>query len=179
MRNSKTNNEIWIWVLRILLSLACAGVLVFIFSNSLKTGEQSSAQSSKVVDTVQDAVAIVAPQSPIATATGEDYDALHSLIRSMAHFGEFALLGALGVWCALSYTHKKPFVFFPLIGVVIVPILDEVLQSFVSSRGSEIKDVLIDIAGGMSGMIFALGCVFVGICIFEWIRYARKGAKKE
>ena len=167
METATKKNGIAIWVLRILLTLAFFATLGFIFYKSLQTGEASSEQSSKVVDTVQDAVAIVAPQSPIATAEGEDYEALHALIRSMAHFAEFALLGALGILCALSYTDKKPYVYSPLICVVFVPIADECLQSFVAGRGTEVKDVCIDIAGGMSGIIFALGCVFVGLLLYH------------
>lgn len=179
MRNLTKKNGIWIRVLRILLTLAYLATLGFIFYNSLQTGAKSAEQSSKVVDTVQDAVSVVAPQSPIATATGEDYDALHSLIRSMAHFAEFALLGALGIWCALSYTDKKPFVFFPLIGAVAVPLADETLQRFVADRGSEWKDVFVDIAGGMSGIIFALGCVFVGVWVCSWIVSIRNKRKQK
>lgn len=174
MRKFTEKNGIGIWIVRVLLTVAYLVVLGFIFYNSLQTGERSSQQSTKVVDTVQNAVSVVAPQSPIATATGSDYDALHSLIRSMAHFSEFALLGAVGILCVLSYTDKMPFVFFPLIGAVIVPIADETLQHFVADRGAEIKDVLVDMAGGACGMIFALGCVFIGICVWTWIACLRK-----
>ena len=94
-------------VLRIVLTIACVVTIGFIFSNSLKTAEQSSAQSSTVVETIQKVAQVIAPESKIATATGEEYEALHELIRAWAHFAEFFLLGVLFGWCYCSYTLQK------------------------------------------------------------------------
>ncbi len=153
-------------MLRILLTLLSVGVLGFIFSNSLQTGEESSAQSGRVMEIVQTIASIVAPNSELATATGEAYDKWHALVRAAAHFAEFALLGALTVWCVYSYTGKKRHFMIPLGGVAIVAIADECLQKFTHGRGAELTDVLVDISGGLAGGIFAV-CVLivVGICI--------------
>ena len=76
-------------ILQILLSIACVLMLAFIFSNSLKSAEQSIEQSSHAVEIVQDFVAVFDPDSPIVTATGEAYDLLHEIVRTIAHFAEF------------------------------------------------------------------------------------------
>lgn len=158
-----------ITVLRIALTLACAFVYAWIFSNSLKTGAESSAQSLAVTDAVQSAAQVVAPSSGVATATGEEYDKLHSLIRSIAHFSEFALLGALLSWCYLSYTRQKAFAVIPFAFIVLTPIVDECLQTFTGGRGAEIKDILLDTAGGLFGAAVALLLFWLG-----WVIYKRR-----
>lgn len=164
-------------ILRIILPIACALVLAFIFSNSLKTGEASSAQSSKVVDAVQAVFGVIAPNSSIATATGEDYQRLHACIRLLAHFAEFALLGALFAWCCLSYTTKKAYFIIPTVGVLTVPCIDEGLQSLTAERAAEWKDILVDGAGGICGLIFAVLCVLVGVAVYKKIKANKSEAR--
>lgn len=178
MERKDGKNRIWRWILRITLSIACAAMLTFIFFNSAQTGEQSGATSSAVTDAVQDAVSVIAPQSPIATATGAEYDKLHSAIRTLAHFSEFALLGALLCWCCLSYTDEKLYMVFPVCGVFLVPIADEFSQTFSIGRGAELKDVLTDTLGGVAGIVAAILFVALFRYIYRRVR-ARKTRKKE
>lgn len=150
-----------IWVLRIVLTIACIFAFAWIFSNSLKTGEQSSAQSQAVTKAVQDTAKVVAPSSKVATATGEDYELLHNVIRSIAHFSEFAVLGALLAWCYLSYTRQKALFILPIGLIVLTPIVDETLQISTGGRGAEMKDILLDTAGGLLGTVCALAIVWL------------------
>ncbi len=161
----KTNKIRIFW--RVVTTLACALMLIFIFSNSLKTSEASSAQSSAVVDTIQDVASVVAPESSIATATGADYDKLHADVRMLAHFSEFMLLGALFVWCWYSYTDKKIWLIVPAVGAIFTPLIDEFLQIFSSGRGAEWMDVMLDILGGLCGGVFALCTLTLGIYIYR------------
>ena len=140
---------------RIFLTLICVLATGFIFYNSMQTAEESSAASSGVVETVQEVAAVVAPDSKIANATGEDYDLLHAFVRSMAHFSEFALLGAALVWCWRTYTDKKKFLTVPLGLIVGIAITDEILQHFVAGRAAQAIDVFIDVCGGVCGGGFA------------------------
>ena len=152
---------------RIVTTLACVFTLAFIFSNSLKTAEASSSQSSRVVDTVQKVVAVFAPESPIATATGEAYDKLHADIRTLAHFLQFALLGALYCWCWFTYTDEKGYVVIPATAIVITPMFDELLQALSYGRAAEWLDVGVDVAGGIVGGLFALCTLTIGVCIYR------------
>lgn len=161
--------------MQIALSIACVLAVAFIFSNSLKTGEESSEQSSTVVDIIQDVAAFFDPDSPIATATGEDYQRLHSDVRTLAHFGEFALLGALFSACCFSYTLKAPFQGIPLFGALAVPCMDEGLQAFVADRAADWKDILVDVTGGACGMAFAIACVLVGLWLYKKIQAKKRG----
>lgn len=124
-------------------------------------------QSAKVVKAVQKVASVVAPQSFVATATGADYDLLHGIIRSFAHFAEFALLGALFGWCYRAYTSRKLFVYLPISMLLIVPIIDELLQGQTANRCAELKDVLIDTAGGICGLLFAFVSVWIVVSIIK------------
>lgn len=166
--NAPNNRIYWkTYLVRIVLTALCIGMLCFIFGNSLKAGEQSAEQSSGVVDMVQKAVGIFAPNSWIATATGEAYDRLHGIVRTIAHFCEFALLGALFTWCYRSYTSEKAFFFVPVCLSILVPIVDEFLQTLTPGRAAEMKDVLVDTAGGAAGCVFALLTLWIGFAIYK------------
>ena len=161
----KTNKIRLFW--RIVTTIACALMLVFIFSNSLLSAEKSSAQSSAVVDTIQDVASVVAPNSPIANATGDAYNKLHARVRVLAHFSEFMLLGALFVWCWYSYTDKKIWLIASAAGVVLTPLIDELLQTFTSGRAAEWLDIAVDTTGGLCGGLFALCTLTLGIFIYR------------
>lgn len=157
-------------LLRLFLTLACACTLCFILGNSLKTGEQSQAQSSTAVDTLQKIVGWFAPNSFIATATGEAYERLHEVVRLCAHAAEFALFGTLLIWCYFSYSGKMNYVFVPVCAVILVPFWDEYLQTLTTSRSAELKDVLVDTCGGLAGCFFAVITVALGLWIIKMRR---------
>lgn len=159
------------WILRSVLTLLCAFAVGFILYNSLQPAVQSAQQSSTVVEWVQKAAAIIAPQSPIATATGESYRRLHEVLRTLAHFTEYAALGALGGWCCLSYTFKKVFLAIPAFGVAVLGVLDECLQHFTVGRSAQLIDVLVDVFGGACGLAFACLTVWGVIKIIKRRNY--------
>ena len=81
---------------------------------------------------------------------------IHGLIRKVAHLAFYFVLGALAAR-AFS-TSLKPFlrrnwiaVSFAL--VVTIAYLDEKNQSFLTSRTSSMKDVLIDVCGGVLALL--------------------------
>ena len=162
-----------VYCLRVVITLLTGLMLAFIFSNSLKTGTESSGQSSRVVAFIQKVIKIVAPNSALANATGEAYEKLHSAIRILAHFGEFAVLGALVGWTYSSYTSEKKWLFLPLYILLLIPVIDEHLQSFTPGRGTEFFDVCVDTAGAICGLIFSMIIVWLG----RWL-YKRHQKKK-
>lgn len=151
--------QIGIYILRVLFIALCLLVIAYIFSNSLKTGEVSSKQSSSVVDTIQDCVGSIAPDSKIATTKGLGYKKMHAFVRRMAHFSEFAVLGVLLVCTYFCFTHKKKGLFIPLIILLAVACIDEVLQGFMAGRVADITDVVMDVLGGLSGGMVALAVI--------------------
>ena len=155
------------WILRAVLTALCAFMVGFILYNSLRTAEQSTQQSTAVVDVIQQTVAAVAPESPIATATGDAYDRLHNAIRTLAHFFEYALLGVLGAWCCLSYTLRRIFLTVPVSGITGLAVADECLQTLAEGRGAQFVDILVDTLGGWCGLAFALFAVWAVVKIIK------------
>jgi len=81
---------------------------------------------------------------------------LHFLVRKSAHFTEYAILSAL--WFRALRVHLTSLwrVRWALIGLIIslsVAIADEVHQSFVPSRTSDVRDVLLDFCGALFAQI--------------------------
>lgn len=74
-------------------------------------------------------------------------------LRKLAHFGEFALLGA--ELCALLFLNCRArpqgFVNCAFAGLA-VAVTDEALQ-LISNRGSQVQDVLLDFAGFVTGLL--------------------------
>ena len=156
---------------RVFFTLACVGVMAFIFYNSMQTAKASTSASNTVTDAVQKFVGVFAPNSWIATATGADYKILTEYIRTFAHFAEFGLLGALLVWCYFSYTKDGWGLIVPFGFVLYVPLVDECIQEFTYGRAGEVKDALVDTAGGLCGAIFA---VIVTVIVFAIIKKRKK-----
>ena len=154
-RMEKINAKL-LWTARILLTVACAFAVGFILYNSIQPAVESARQSSRAVEVVQEVVATFAPNSPIVTATGTAYDKLHAAVRTLAHFSEYALLGALAAWCYRSYTDKKIWLGVTCGGVALLAVFDECLQTFSAGRGAQFADVAVDVLGGGIGIAFAL-----------------------
>lgn len=155
------------WILRGVLTALCALAVGFILYNSLQPAVESAAQSSRVVSLVQRVAVVIAPNSAIANATGEAYQLLHEIVRTLAHFSEYALLGALGGWCCMSYTVKKTVYGIPMVGVIALSMVDEWLQTFTAGRGAQWLDVLVDVAGGWCGVAFAVMTVWMTMMIVK------------
>lgn len=131
------------------LTLLTLATLAFIFSNSIKTAEQSIQQSDAVTDVIQGVVDVVIPSNPPKVTS--------SFVRNFAHFAEFAVLGFLSLLTYCAYTDKKVFIFFVPIFNLLVTVADELLQSLSDGRGTEIKDMLTDFGGAIIGMAIAFG----------------------
>jgi VanZ family protein len=67
------------------------------------------------------------------------------VLRKLAHFVEFAVLGAL-----LARALAEPYAFLASVGYAV---LDEVHQSFVPGRAGTPRDVVIDVLGVAAGIL--------------------------
>lgn len=139
---------------RVLLTLniaAIVAVLCFIFGNSLLNGQQSGEVSSSVMEAVEPiARPIVEAVSPKPVTD----DMLHTVIRKLAHFTEFAALAALSALLLfqLRGTLMTPHLGYVLFGTLLAAVTDEFIQSF-TGRTSSVRDVLIDFSGALCGML--------------------------
>ena len=133
--------------LRLCLALLIVNIL-FIWGNSLLPGSVSGAISQWLRNVL----------SFLFPGGNTDPDSGHGLLRKIAHFTEFACLGALLAWLfgmlAKPIALAIPWGFF-------VACADETIQRFVPDRGPAFKDVLIDTWGVLAG----LGLLFLGYTI--------------
>ena len=113
--------------------------LIFIWGNSLLPGEISGAFSDWV-RSILSKLFFGVPSS----STGR------GLLRKLAHFSEFAALGMCLAWLhgMLQKGKIRPFLWGALAAAV-----DETIQVFVPDRGPSIRDVCIDSAGVLTGII--------------------------
>ena len=129
---------------RLLLSKwLTALILCFIWGNSLLPGEISGHLS----DWVKEILAALLPgEIPGVTSGG-------GLLRKIAHFSEFALLGMCLTRGRIMLEEKKITALFYGMAAACV---DETIQLFVPDRGPSLKDVAIDSCGVAAGMALLL-----------------------
>ncbi len=123
-------------------------LLIFYFSHQPEatSNDLSSGITKWIIETVE----IVAPQDNMSV------DTIHHTIRKNAHFFIYFFLGIF-VFTALKKRvmkgyRKERIAFYICIAYAIS---DEAHQLFVSGRGAQVKDVLIDSAGAAMGILLA------------------------
>jgi VanZ family protein len=107
------------------------------------------------------------PTSPIATATGAEFDFLHACIRNFAHLFEYAVLGVCSFGLYLSYTRQKRYALFPVAFACLTAVFDEFMQTLSDGRVAEWRDFLVDGVGVLLGSACALAVFFVGYLIVK------------
>lgn len=145
---------------RILFTACLIYSVVFIFQNSLQIAEQSSLRSEQVQQVVNE----------VAGTVGLGPFSLH-VIRKMAHFTEFMMMGFWFMLCLRVYTrHFIKHVSWPLFFGLSTAVTDETIQIFVDGRGSSVKDVWIDFAGFLVGLFVALLILmFFRMCVILFV----------
>ena len=116
-----------------------AALLTFIWGNSLMPGWISQ--------TISDALAwLLLGTKPV----GGEMAAGSGILRKLAHFTEFTALGMCLAWLhgMLGKGKTRPFVWG-----VLAAAADETIQCFVPERGPGIRDVCIDSAGVLTGIV--------------------------
>lgn len=128
----------WIWW------LACIVWLAMIFRQSSMAAPESRAESNEVL-------LIFGQWLPFLTVR---------LVRKLAHFGEFAILGFFLSQCLRS----NPI--FPAFAGLVCALTDETIQLFVQGRSGQVSDVWVD----FSGIAVAVAVCF----LFRVIRRMRR-----
>jgi len=76
---------------------------------------------------------------------------IHFITRKIAHFTEYAILGFMA---ARAFRVHQRWFLISLALIVVYALIDEYHQSFVPSRTASIFDSFIDMAGGISALVF-------------------------
>lgn len=128
---------------RLCVTLLCL-CLAFIWGNSLLPGEISGAISDFVKELLYK-ILFFLPSTGASSSGG--------LLRKLAHFTEFACLGALLAWLH-ALLGRRPF--WGLGWGFLAACVDETIQRFVPDRGPSFFDVLIDTSGVTLGILLLL-----------------------
>ena len=132
-----SKKKLWLCIALLCLNLA------FIWGNSLLPGEISGAFS----DWVKTLVAPLFGMDESSPAGG-------GLLRKLAHFTEFLTLGLCLRWLwGMIIPRLSKQLLCSLGAAFVVACIDETIQIFVPDRGPGIKDVMIDTAGAVLGII--------------------------
>ncbi len=126
----------------LLLSFLLAATLCFIWGNSMLSRSESTELSMGLVESL----------TPL-------FEALHlpppeeHVIRKLAHFGEFALLGAeLGALFFINRGRCFKNAFYSALSALAAASIDEMIQLF-SNRAAMIRDVLLDFSGALTAIV--------------------------
>ena len=113
--------------------------MIFIFIMSSFNSTDSSSQSGFIVNIIVNIFNI------------NDIELLSLIIRKMAHFTEYFILGLLVYNMAHSYNKKT---YISIIICILYAISDEIHQIFVPGRSCQISDMIIDVSGALLGIYF-------------------------
>ena len=133
----------------IFLSLTIA-LTLFIFMNSLESGEESGKKSDFLVDICLSFLGIFGVET--------DVYILGVFIRKLAHFTEYFVLGLTSSLFLSQISHKKFILISPIYCLVIAFCDEFVMQMITAGRAPRFTDVLIDFSGVL--LAFALVCIF-------------------
>ena len=114
-------------------------LLVFIWGNSLMPGWISQRISDWLAG-------LLLGTKPV----GGEMAAGSGILRKLAHFTEFTALGMCLAWRSGMLRKGK---YHPFIWGILAAATDETIQCFVPERGPGIKDVCIDSAGVLTGIV--------------------------
>ena len=157
--DERTQNERlspWVIVGRVVFTLALAGCIWFIFSNSMAVAQVSSASSGRVLQLMQAALRRLGHPALAQRLT------MH-FVRKLAHFCEDLLEGFLLMLCMRVYSrHPLRHITVPMLGGVLTALTDETIQLYSPGRSSQVTDVWLDSVGVLAGILAAL--VLMALC---------------
>jgi VanZ family protein len=116
----------------------------FIFLLSHQNGQDSSETSGILLELLK--FIGIGPGSSVQGA-------LSYLVRKAGHFSEYLILAILFLRYRKKQGSSGKSVFYALLFVFLYASSDEFHQSFIPGRGPAFSDVLIDTAGGLTGVM--------------------------
>lgn len=136
-------------IIRIISMILLLGNFYIIFQFSSQNGEESGNLSGKIAR-------FLIKQLPIEE-TQQSLKKAESIIRKMAHFSIYTLLGFLLMFFINTYPIKvKEKILISLLVGILYAISDEIHQKFVPGRSCQITDVMIDSLGVTLGIFLLL-----------------------
>lgn len=140
------------WVLTALLWIAALAIVAMLFFFSGQSAEESGSLSRAVTEFVLRLL----PSLPLTM------EQLHPIIRKLAHFSLFGLEGfLLGLALMRTLPRKRFGVAAAVIACTLMAVLNEYHQSFMDGRSCEVRDMIIDSAGSLTGIAVGAGLLLL------------------
>lgn len=138
--------------LRILMTILTLLFTSVIFANSAQSGETSSGQSGHIVNILQSMFDLLGVKITVSSF----------VIRKLAHFVEYGILGVLLGFTLRSYTKNVlKCVFIPLFCGLAAAVADECIQLFSPGRAGMVQDVVLDFFGMVCGLAASLAIIVI------------------
>lgn len=156
---TKTQNRWKIgWILVLLLMIVYHYSVISLFSGN--DAELSTKKSDVIVEKVVEVIDVISEKK----VTPKTYKDVEFVVRKLAHFANFFILGFLFLLLAELTDGKciKRTIFVALICGLIGALIDEGHQLFVSGRSGELRDVCVDFSGAL------FGCILFTIMRMVW-----------
>ena len=142
-------------VFRAIVFSLTALMIGFAFAHSLMSAEDSTVESEGALGFLND----------FFNSLGIPLELTDNVIRKIAHFSEFTVIGGLLLSCAYSFDRFKPYrySFAVLFTGLFTAVTDEFIQLFSDGRSGQITDVLLDFSGVVTGTLIMLLFYFIYI----------------
>lgn len=124
---------------RILFAVLLAGMIALIWGHSMMPANQSAAESSQLLIYVNHVLGVI------------NIQITEHVLRKMAHFSEYAVLGLL-----LRINFQRHLIVSLFLGLL-VALTDETIQLFIEGRSGSVTDIWID----FSGILFSTLCLYL------------------
>ena len=142
-------------IIRIILIMALIVTFCIIFGFSNQDSKTSGGMSQKITDFVIKFIPSI--QQTEENQKEEIIDRIESVIRKIAHFSIYTLVGFLLMSLMGTYKMKEiDQIGTSLIIGVIYASTDEIHQAFIPGRGPQITDVMLDSLGVLTGIFIAI-----------------------
>lgn len=123
-------------------------IVAAIFTHSLMPAEASAEESGSLVELAARLAAFF--HLPMLL---DDH-----IIRKMAHFIEFAVYGFFLAWTVRERDGSiRGNIYKILFLLLLIPLCDETLQYFSPGRSAEVRDILLDFSGAVTGALIRWG----------------------
>lgn len=117
--------------------------LLFIFSNSMRAAPESSVQSQGLLRLIEKCVPFVVHNLGLS----------EHILRKMAHFGEYLVLGLLLAQTVKVYGFFQIRQFWIVLSAgFLMAAADEGIQLFMEGRSGQFSDVMLDLSGVITGL---------------------------
>lgn len=137
----------------LVLFLFCTFVVIFNFSN--QDSEKSGSVSQKMTEAITKDIKAI--QKLNKNEKTKVIDKIEDVIRKIAHFSLYALVGLLlmALFSTYNINEKNKIISTIIIGAIYAT-SDEFHQNFISGRSGQVSDVFLDTLGVAVGGLFIL-----------------------